>query len=296
MPFIIIPDMVKKAKKLNPNAKLLYGDILSLSQQSGFCFANNKHLAKIYEFTERTISKLISELLEFGLIEIKNRTGDYGTGRAIVPLVTVENEQTFQQGRENVPRTNVLPPTNERSNKVEQTFQQGRTIEQETTNERSTIIYNIKDKLKDKENIIVKEVSEKQVFAPTPKIEIEDLKFYFETTQVCELLTERTGAKYHFPKTSDKFKKYGPYKFIKSLLEDGRTLEDIFLVIECKCRDWLSDAKMCSYLTPATLLKKSNFEKYLIGSQIKTSNNVNNGNNEREKFADFIKQVQNFDL
>lgn len=165
MAFIIIPDIVKKYKKLNPNAKLLYGDILSLSQQSGYCFANNEYLANIYDFTERTISKLISELLEFGLIDIKNRTGDYGNGRAIVPLVTAENERTFQQGRTNVPRTNVLPTTNERSTHIERTFQEGRTIEHETTNKRSTIIDNIKDK----EKIIVKDSSEKQVFAITPK-------------------------------------------------------------------------------------------------------------------------------
>lgn len=157
MSYIIIPDSVKKLKNLNPNAKLIYGDILSLSAQSGYCYANNEYLANIYGFTTRVISKIISQLLTAGIIEIREGNGQYGKGRKIVPLITIDNEQSFHEHRTIVPRTNVPETTNERSNNIEQSFQQTGTNVLKHRNERSTIIDNridnIIDNRIDKENI-----------------------------------------------------------------------------------------------------------------------------------------------
>ena len=150
MGFIIIPDAIKSMQKLNPNAKLLYGDILSLSAQNGYCFASNEYLSKIYGVTTRSISNLISQLYEFGVIDIKNDSGQYGKVRTIFPIIQAEHEQTFLPPRTNVPRTNVPPPTNERSDNIEQTFHEHRTNVPKDTNERSTIIDNIKDNRIDK--------------------------------------------------------------------------------------------------------------------------------------------------
>ena len=44
--FIKIPDTVKRMKGLSDGAKLLYGELLALTQAKGFCFATNLHLAK----------------------------------------------------------------------------------------------------------------------------------------------------------------------------------------------------------------------------------------------------------
>ena len=44
--YILIPESVKLNKKIPPGAKLLFGDILSLSKGKGYCFASNKRDGK----------------------------------------------------------------------------------------------------------------------------------------------------------------------------------------------------------------------------------------------------------
>ena len=68
-------------------------------------------------------------------------------------------------------------------------------------------------------------------------------------------------------------KKYQNYTLVKSLFESGHSLEQVFKVIEFKCKEWLPDAKMCTNLVPSVLFRQSNFEKYIIQSQIKSVNN-----------------------
>jgi hypothetical protein len=124
---------------------------------------------------------LISQLYEFGVIDIKNDSGQYGKVRTIFPIIQADHEQTFLPPRTNVPRTNVPPPTNERSDNIEQTFHEHRTNVPKDTNERSTIIDNIKDnridKLIDNDN---KEKSEKQVFAHTPERKSKVVNIYYK--------------------------------------------------------------------------------------------------------------------
>jgi uncharacterized phage protein (TIGR02220 family) len=318
MGFIIIPDAIKSMQKLNPNAKLLYGDILSLSAQNGYCFASNEYLAKIYGVTTRSISNLISQLFEVRVIDIKNDTGQFGKVRTIFPLIEADHEQTFLPPRTNVPRTNVLPPTNERSTSIEQTFQEHRTNVPKATNERSTIIDNIIDNRKDKiidnridnvdlkkstpiivnenleyydltdEDILNDQHSEKRKKVAPKKENPEDAKYYFEFYQVISRLSELTGAKYRIPETMTKILSYKPYTLLKALFEDGNDYEIINKIVEAKCAEWLSDAKMCAYLVPDTLFRKSNFEKYLAAIQIRTNNGSNN--QPTDSFAEFLKK------
>lgn len=269
MSYIIIPDSVKKLKNLNPNAKLIYGDILSLSAQSGYCYANNEYLANIYGFTTRVISKIISQLLTAGIIELREGNGQYGKGRKIVPLITIDNEQSFHEHRTIVPRTNVPETTNERSNNIEQSFQQTGTNVLKDRNERSTIIDNridnIIDNRIDKENISDFSLSEtKKEKEQEPA---ESAKYYFEVTQVLELLTNLTGVKFSIPKTKLGIEKYEPYKLIKERLKDGATLEDILAVVEMKNKEW-AGTQIYVYMKPSTLFRKSKFDSYLQQLQI----------------------------
>lgn len=52
-------------------------------------------------------------------------------------------------------------------------------------------------------------------------------------------------------------------QLIKDRLKDGYELIDLKSVIISRNRDWHDDDKMRQYLTPQTLFRKSNFEKYL---------------------------------
>ena len=66
--YAIISAEVRYDKNLSANAKLLYGEITCLTNENGFCFANNKYFAELYEKSKVTISKWISELVLNGYV------------------------------------------------------------------------------------------------------------------------------------------------------------------------------------------------------------------------------------
>lgn len=55
---------------------------------------------------------------------------------------------------------------------------------------------------------------------------------------------------------------------IKSLLKEY-SKEDILMVVEKMCFKWGNDKKMCEYLRPSTLFRRSNFENY-YGMKVQT--------------------------
>lgn len=90
--FMVIPLKVAHDEDLPPNAKLLYGEILSLSQKTGVCFAKNSYFADLYKISPETISRLIKKMTDKNFIssEVKfseNRVAS----RAIVPLIKISN-------------------------------------------------------------------------------------------------------------------------------------------------------------------------------------------------------------
>lgn len=103
--------------------------------------------------------------------------------------------------------------------------------------------------------------------------EIENVKYFFELNQIIELLTEKTKAKYKIPKSKSVLLRYGVYKLIKERFEDGATLEDFFKVIDYKYNEW-NNTTFMKYLTPETLFRKSNFDKYLTQIQIQPNLNT----------------------
>jgi len=50
---------------------------------------------------------------------------------------------------------------------------------------------------------------------------------------------------------------------VKALLKKGYEVQDIKTVTARMCREWSCDDQMRKHLTPATLYRASNFEKYL---------------------------------
>jgi uncharacterized phage protein (TIGR02220 family) len=106
---------------------------------------------------------------------------------------------------------------------------------------------------------------------------IEDVKYYFEFTQIINLLEERTNAKYKLPLTGAALNKYKNYITIKERLDDGATIHECLNVIETKFTEWMG-SDMQKYLVIETLFRKSNFEKYLVQSQIKTPKKLKDDN------------------
>jgi hypothetical protein len=75
--FAVIPAPVRYCKKLQPNAKLMYGEITALANDSGYCYASNEYFSKLYGVTKTSVSKWISALESNNFIKIKYK---YHTG------------------------------------------------------------------------------------------------------------------------------------------------------------------------------------------------------------------------
>ena len=68
----VIPAGVRYNEQIPPNAKLLYAEISSLTQEDGYCWATNEYFRKVFGFSERTIQNLLNSLTAAGYIRIEN--------------------------------------------------------------------------------------------------------------------------------------------------------------------------------------------------------------------------------
>lgn len=75
--YSILPAPVRYDKKLSPAAKVLYAEITSLTNKTGFCFAQNKYFEDLYKVSKQTINNWLKQLEEFGYI---NRHLHYNEG------------------------------------------------------------------------------------------------------------------------------------------------------------------------------------------------------------------------
>jgi hypothetical protein len=66
--YAIIPADVRYSKNIVPQAKLLYGEITSLTNKKGWCWAKNSYFASLYDVKEPTISVWISSLIKNGFL------------------------------------------------------------------------------------------------------------------------------------------------------------------------------------------------------------------------------------
>ena len=236
----IITAEVRYDKNLPANAKLLYSEITALAQKDGYCYASNGYFAELYDVSDRSISEWINKLSQNGYIEVQLVKNNSGTFRKL-----------FLSGM----KKSSTPRMKKSSTPYEENF-----YPKEYYNNNNTSIYNNKEEYKE---ISISENLES----------VEDVKYYFETSQILELLTEKTKAKYKIPKSKSLLLRYGPYKLIKERLEDGSTLEECIKVIESKYNEW-KGTEFIRYLIPETIFRKSNFEKYLTQSQIQIEDNL----------------------
>ena len=67
--YAIIPANVRYDKDLSANAKLLYGEIIALSNGEGYCWATNSYFANLYNVKNIAVSRWISQLVKKGYIK-----------------------------------------------------------------------------------------------------------------------------------------------------------------------------------------------------------------------------------
>ena len=69
--FVVIPYAVLSNKELPANAKLVYGEIMALINEKGYCWASNKYISEAIGIGEDRVSDLIGILKKQNLITTK---------------------------------------------------------------------------------------------------------------------------------------------------------------------------------------------------------------------------------
>ena len=82
-----------------------------------------------------------------------------------------------------------------------------------------------------------------------------------QAEELIQFLNEKTGKRY--PVRNPAGRPTANADVIMQRLKEKYTVADCKAVIVRKCRDWLDDDKMNQYLTPQTLFRRSNFERYI---------------------------------
>ncbi|ASJ22370.1 helix-turn-helix domain-containing protein [Brachyspira hampsonii] len=67
--YTIIPSNVRHDKRLKSLSKLIYGEIAALTNDKGYCWANNNYFAEIYSVSKDTISRSVKQLEEYNYIK-----------------------------------------------------------------------------------------------------------------------------------------------------------------------------------------------------------------------------------
>lgn len=91
--YAVIPAEVRYDPELSASAKLLYGELTSLCNQTGYCWAGNVYFAELYGLSVRTVSRLIAQLEAKGYIRCETAATKDGSERHIYAglfLVTQE--------------------------------------------------------------------------------------------------------------------------------------------------------------------------------------------------------------
>jgi len=69
--YSIIPAFVKYCDTLSPSEKLFYGEITSLCNEKGYCWASNKYFANLYHTNKRTVNRWLENLKKESFITVE---------------------------------------------------------------------------------------------------------------------------------------------------------------------------------------------------------------------------------
>lgn len=108
--YAVIPLVVLHDDRLRPTAKLLYGQISSLSKKEGYCYASNEKLSTDIGIAKRSVENVLKELEKVGYIkrEIIRKMGQ-NTARNIYLLPIMSSQSDVDS-----PRQIALPSPSEK--------------------------------------------------------------------------------------------------------------------------------------------------------------------------------------
>ncbi|MAH50668.1 hypothetical protein CMI37_32915 [Candidatus Pacearchaeota archaeon] len=68
--YAVLPAKVRYDKSISHFSKLLFAEVVALSNKEGHCWATNSYFAKCYDITKETVSRAVSALQEAGYITV----------------------------------------------------------------------------------------------------------------------------------------------------------------------------------------------------------------------------------
>lgn len=228
--YAIIPANVRYDPDLRANEKLLYGEIVALSNKTGVCTASNNYFARLFNVKPSAISKWIKDLANKGYVNV---------------------EYEFEANSKEIKQRNIKLKVVTDINTVV-TKDEGGYSQKDKENNTSINI---------KKDNIYKYILSKESFSFGEKIRAiidyfnncsEINSHYFKTTKKYKLTTKNKEA----------------LKLIKSRLRDGYDLDDFKDVIFIKYMDFVENEYQIEgksslrYYCPETLFALKHFSKY----------------------------------
>ncbi len=89
--FAVLPRSARYDERLPPECKVMYSEIVTLSQMRGWCGAANSYFAKLFGVTSRTVQRWIKFLRDDEYIRIEI---EEGYKRKIIPLEKILDRNT----------------------------------------------------------------------------------------------------------------------------------------------------------------------------------------------------------
>ena len=93
--YSIIPATVRYDHNLKANEKLMYGEITALASKNGYCWAENRYFAELYDVHKITISKWLKNLEDNGYIRTELKYV-YGTKQVSKRLIYINDTPISQ--------------------------------------------------------------------------------------------------------------------------------------------------------------------------------------------------------
>ena len=98
--YAIIPATVRYSKELKANEKLLYGEITSLSNRNGYCYAQNRYFSNLYGVSIETVSRWLSNLQKCGFIQIEVKRNE--NKEVIARYIYIVDVPSHQKNQESI--------------------------------------------------------------------------------------------------------------------------------------------------------------------------------------------------
>ena len=133
--YSIIPATVRYDHNLKANEKLMYGEITALASKNGYCWAENRYFAELYDVHKITISNWLKNLEDNGYIRTELKYV-YGTKQVSKRLIYINDTPISQIAKGY--KSNDYDPINQNTKEELSTTSNNNTRDIYTTSSNST--------------------------------------------------------------------------------------------------------------------------------------------------------------